>query len=192
MNSTSWQPAAWPARAHLLDFPDAASIRRDIARTIPSYREIATLEKKGDQFQWGGPRLCEGGAFPLPGGRARFVTSDPPTRRASSEDELYVTTRRGKQFNSIVQKEVDQLTGAARDHVFISAEDMARLGLVADQAIELTSAHGVFRGRVFEAAITHGNLSLHWPEANVLLDPERVDPDGKVPDYGARVRLRAL
>lgn len=184
--------AAWPARAHLLDFPDAASIRRDIARTIPSYREIAALEKKGDQFQWGGPRLCEGGAFPLPGGRARFVTSDPPTRRASSEDELYVTTRRGKQFNSIVQKEVDQLTGAARDHVFISAEDMARLGLVADQAIELTSAHGVFRGRVFEAAITRGNLSLHWPEANVLLDPERVDPDGKVPDYGARVRLRAL
>ena len=33
------------------------------------------LEKQGDQFQWGGARLCEGGHFPLPEGRARFVTS---------------------------------------------------------------------------------------------------------------------
>lgn len=184
--------AARPERAHLLDFPDAASIRADIAKTIPAYAPIATLTKKGDQFQWGGPRLCDGGAFPRPSGKARFVTADPPELGVSEPDELYVTTRRGKQFNSIVQKEVDQLTGAARDHVFVSAEDMARLGLRPDQAIELVSAHGVLRGRVFAAKLTPGNLQVHWPEANVLLDPERIDPGGKVPDYGTRVRVRAL
>lgn len=184
--------AAWPERAHLLEFPDALSIRADIAKTIPFYAPITTLMKKGDQFQWGGPRLCETGAFPRPSRKARFVTAEPPERCRAEPDELYVTTRRGKQFNSIVQNEVDQLTGAARDHVFISPEDMTRLGLRSNQPIELFNAHGVFRGRAFEAKLTLGNIQLHWPEANVLLDPEHIDPGGKVPDYGARVRVRAL
>lgn len=184
--------AALPEKTELLDLPDAASIRADIARTIPAYAEIATLEKKGDQFQWGGPRLCDGGEFPLPGGKARFRAFDPPDLRPRAEDELYLTTRRGKQFNSIVQKDVDQLTGAARDHVLMSRADMDRLGLHRDADIELTSGHGAMRGRVLEAKITPGNVQVHWPEANVLLDPERVDPGGKVPDYGARVRVRAL
>ena len=42
------------------------------------------------------------------------------------EGELLLSTRRGKQFNSMVQGRVDPLTGAARDHVLLSAED-ARL-----------------------------------------------------------------
>lgn len=184
--------AAVPEKKALLDFPDSASIREDIAKTIPAYAKIATLTKKGDQFQWGGPRLCENGEFPLPGGRARFRTFDPPDMKPRAEDELYVTTRRGKQFNSIVQKDVDQLTGAAREDVLISSEDMQRLGIARGQALELTSEHGVFRGRAFEAKVTPGNIQLHWPEANSLLDPERVDPGGKVPDYGTRVRVRAL
>ncbi|HEY8428338.1 MAG TPA: FdhF/YdeP family oxidoreductase [Sandaracinaceae bacterium] len=184
--------AAWPEKAALLDFPDAAAIRADIARTIPAYAPIATLANKGDQFQWGGPRLCEGGEFPLPGGKARFRTFDPPDLRPREEGELYLTTRRGKQFNSIVQAEVDRLTGAARDHVLMSRADMDRLGLHGDQEIELTSPYGTMRGRVFEAKITPGNVQAHWPEANVLLDPRRVDPGGKVPDYGVRVRVRAL
>ncbi len=117
---------------------------------------------------------------------------DPPDLRPRAEDELYLTTRRGKQLNSIVQKDVDQLTGAARDHVLMSRADMDRLGLHGDADIELTSGHGAMRGRVLEAKITPGNVQVHWPEANVLLDPERIDPGGKVPDYGARVRVRAL
>ncbi|MCA9582792.1 MAG: hypothetical protein KC416_13425, partial [Myxococcales bacterium] len=56
--------AARPDRADLVDLPDAAAIREDIARTIPAYAPIAELSAQGDQFQWGGPRLCEGGAFP--------------------------------------------------------------------------------------------------------------------------------
>jgi predicted molibdopterin-dependent oxidoreductase YjgC len=64
--------AARPERARVLAFPDAAAIREDIARTIPSYARIAELREKGDQFQWGGERLCDGGEFPLPGGKARF------------------------------------------------------------------------------------------------------------------------
>jgi molybdopterin-dependent oxidoreductase alpha subunit len=183
--------AACPQRAALLDLPDAAAIRADIARTIDFYAPIAALEKKGDQFQWGGERLCEGGEFPLPGGRARLHTFDPPDA-SRREGELYVTTRRGKQFNSIVQKDLDHLTGAERDHVLMSKDDMERLQLGADQPIALESPFGTFRGRVFEAAMTPGNVQLHWPEANALLDPDRVDPGGRAPDYGVRVRITRL
>jgi molybdopterin-dependent oxidoreductase alpha subunit len=184
--------AARPDDADALGLEDARAIREDIARTVEPYAPIRALAKKGDQFQWGGPRLCEGGVFPLPGGKARFATADPPDLTPRADDEMYVTTRRGKQFNSIVQHEVDQLTGAARDHVLISRADMERLGLHADQPVKLDSEHGTFTGRVFEAPITPGNLQLHWPEANVLLDPERLDPGGRVPDYGTRVRVSPL
>ena len=91
-----------------------------------------------------------------------------------------------------MQQPIDSLTGAARDHVLISRADIERLALRQDQPVKLESAHGTFTGRVFEAPITPGNLQLHWPEANVLLDPDRVDPGGKVPDYGTRVRISAL
>src|SRR5262249_1682224 len=35
----------------------AAAIRAEIARAVPLYRGIETLKTKGDQVQWGGPRL---------------------------------------------------------------------------------------------------------------------------------------
>ena len=38
---------------------------------------------------------------------------------------FHVTTRRGKQFNTLIYAEVDPLTGAARDAVLMSADDAA-------------------------------------------------------------------
>jgi len=36
---------------------------------------------------------------------------------------LYVSTRRGRQFNSMVYERTDPLTGAARDEILVSRED---------------------------------------------------------------------
>ena len=106
----------------------AAAIRDDIAAVVPGYEPIAGLRERGDQFQIGGPRLCEGPSFPLPGGRARFQRVTLP---ASDPDDgrLRLSTRRGKQFNSMVQSSRDALTGAARSDVLLSAADAQRLGL---------------------------------------------------------------
>ena len=62
---------ARPEMADRIRFADGAAIRREIAEVIPSYRGIERLRKGGDQFQWGGERLCEGGRFPTADGRAR-------------------------------------------------------------------------------------------------------------------------
>jgi molybdopterin-dependent oxidoreductase alpha subunit len=181
---------ARPEVARWLELPDARAIRDDIARTVPSYAGIERFAAPGDQLQWGGPRLCEGGQFPLPGGRARLFPLAPPDRQLAP-GELWLSTRRGKQFNSMVQAARDGLTGAERDHVLMSREDMRRLGVAPDQRIVVQSDHGRFVGRAFPAEIAQGNVQMHWPEANVLLAAGRVDPHCRVPDYNARVRIEA-
>jgi molybdopterin-dependent oxidoreductase alpha subunit len=183
--------SARPEHAALIDYADASAIRRDIARCVPSYLGIETLTKKGDQLQWGGARLCEGGVFPLPDARARFVTSQSPDARLE-RGRFHLSTRRGKQFNSIVQHDIDQLTGAARDHLFMNVEDMQQLGFAQDERVRVQSEHGACEARAFAAAMTRGNVQMHWPEANVLIGPGVRDPGGLVPDYNAVVRLEKL
>lgn len=105
-------------------------------------------------------------------------------------DALFaVSTRRGKQFNSIVQRDVDPLTGARRDEVLISPDDLTRLRLEDGASVRLCSASGVFVGRLKAAPIKPGNLEVHWPEGNVLLAGGLVDPDSLEPDYNALVTV---
>jgi len=182
--------AAKPEHEKALRFEDAAHIRRDIARDVPMYRGIEKLEKQGDQFQWGGERLCEGGVFHLPDGRARFEWRALP-ERTLKPGEFWLATRRGKQFNSIVQADMDPLTGALRDHVLLHPDDMEALGLRPDQRLVVKNDHGSFEGRAFPAAITRRNAQMFWPEANVLLPSGIIDPDGMVPDYNAKVTIEA-
>jgi len=182
--------AAFPERAASLGLEDAASIRDEIARVIPSYAGIEKLQKQGDQFQWGGPRLCEGGVFPLPEGRARLELKALPDRTLE-EGQLWLSTRRGKQFNSIVQSDVDKITGASRDHVLMHETDLSARGLMHNQPIRVLSAHGSYEGRAFAAPITPGNAQMHWPEANILLASDALDPEGMVPDYNVVVRIEA-
>jgi anaerobic selenocysteine-containing dehydrogenase len=103
-----------------------------------------------------------------------------------------VSTRRGKQFNSMIQREVDPLTGVRRDEVLISEEDIGRLHLREGAEVELRSACGAFRGRLKAAPILPGNLEVHWPEGNVLLSASRIDPDSMEPDYNAVVTLESV
>ncbi|MFI5309559.1 MAG: molybdopterin dinucleotide binding domain-containing protein, partial [Polyangiales bacterium] len=102
---------------------------------------------------------------------------------------FHLSTRRGKQFNSMVQAEIDQLTGASRDHLFMNVEDMQQLGLAQDGGVVVKSEHGALRARAFAAEVTRGNVQLHWPEANVLIGPGVRDPGGLVPDYNAVVQI---
>jgi molybdopterin-dependent oxidoreductase alpha subunit len=179
-------------------FADAASIRAEISRAVPLYAGIDTLKEKGDQVQWGGQRLFDDLRFATPDGRARFSvvelragrpltsTGVPPTSM-----RFRLSTRRGKQFNSIVQRETDPLTGAARDAVLMNAVDASRLGIETGDAVEVRSAAGTFRGRAQLAPIRAGNLAVHWPEGNSLLSAGDLDPESKEPDYNTVVWIAA-
>jgi predicted molibdopterin-dependent oxidoreductase YjgC len=176
---------ARPDRAAALSTPDLPALRREMAQAIPLYAGIETLRRQGDSIQWGGERLYSDGRFATPDGKARFAVVRPPA--AVARDGFFiVSTRRGKQFNSMVQRETDPLTGAAREDVLIAAEDAAALGVSTGDPVRLVSDCGEMRGRAFVAPIKAGNLEVHWPEGNALLGT-RIDPDSGEPDYNARV-----
>jgi molybdopterin-dependent oxidoreductase alpha subunit len=181
--------AVKPEGMKTLGCASGPAIRADIARANPAYAGIETLARQGDQFQWGGPHLGANRTFATKDGKAHFQPVSPPRARAQGERQLLLATRRGKQFNSMIQRDVDPLTGASRDHVFVSPQDAARLGLATDDPIVLKNDVGSFRGRVFVADVAPGTAQGHWPEVNVLIPDGIVDHDGGVPDYNAVVTV---
>ncbi len=180
--------SAWPERASPIEFKDATAIRAEIARAVPFYAGIEKLAKKGDAVQWGGRRLCEGAVFATPDGRARFqVVSAPDVD--PEKGTFLLSTRRGKQFNSMVQSDYDPLTGARRKDVLINPEEAASLGLRDGQPVVLRSEAGRLSGFLKFAPIQPRNLQVHWPEGNVLLSRGKVDPVCGIPDYNCVVQL---
>jgi molybdopterin-dependent oxidoreductase alpha subunit len=178
-----------PARAHLVAFPGGTQqIREEIARIVPSYAGIETLKASGDAIQWGGERLCEGQTFATPDGKAHFATV-LPIEATLPEGKLNLSTRRGKQFNSMVWKEKDPLNGAVRSDILISAADAAARGLADRAAVRVRSATGEVQAQVKIAPIRVGSVQMHFPEANPLIDGVHRDPISHVPDYNAIVEL---
>lgn len=180
-----------PDLAERLTFRDTAAVREEIARAIPFYDAIQHLRRAGDQFQYGGPHLCWGWRFPTPDGKAHFSVVPLP-RFELPADTFLLATRRGKQFNSMVQDRQDALTGAVRDAVLVNRDDAQRLGLKDADAVILRSGTGEFRGRVRIAPMKPGNLEIHWPEGNVLIDRRRRSPDAGIPDFNALVRMEKM
>jgi predicted molibdopterin-dependent oxidoreductase YjgC len=124
---------AFPERAHLLGCETGWKMREEIARIVPFYDGIQNLKQTGDAIQYGGPHLCAEWRFPTPDGKAHFRAVPLPERPVPSEAAdsgiqngkretrtFVVSTRRGKQFNSLIYAEVDPLNGASRDAVLIA------------------------------------------------------------------------
>src|SRR5687767_5779921 len=165
-------------------------MREEIARVVPFYDGIQKLRETGDAIQYGGPHLCADGKFPTTDGKAHFRVVDLPKQRAHANDQSFiVSTRRGKQFNTLIYDDVDPLTGAARDSVLMNPEDAASLHVTNNDRVALVNELGRFEGRVFLAPIARGNLQVHWPEANHIIRRGVTDALGGVPDYNAVVTV---
>ncbi len=204
--------AVAPKRAHLLGCETGWKMREEIARIVPFYDGIQHLKKTGEAVQYGGPHLCDGWKFATPDGKAHFravplppVAADVSRRvelgealdavcqpRSHERSHFVVSTRRGKQFNSLVYAEIDPLNGAQRDAVLMNPDDAARLHLIHDDRVALVNDIGRYEGRVFLAPIARGNLQIHWPEGNVIIRRGVVDKAGGVPDYNARVTVERI
>ena len=202
--------AAYPERARLLGCETGWAMREEIARVVPIYEGVQHLRKTGDAFQYGGPHLCAGGHFETADGQAHLRAVPVPQRSGHSPTcpapdhgavlgkpgeansaplTFHVSTRRGKQFNTLIYAETDPLTGADRDAVFMAEEDATRLGLRHNDRIALINDLGRYEGRVFLAELAPGNLQVLWPEGNVIIRRGVVDQGGGVPDYNALVRV---
>ncbi|HMJ88336.1 MAG TPA: molybdopterin-dependent oxidoreductase, partial [Candidatus Acidoferrum sp.] len=203
--------ATYPERSHLLGCETGQQIRDEIARIVPFYDGIQHLTKGGDQFQYGGRHLCADGVCTTSDGKAHFRVVPVPVSKVGSwltapdgdnaqlrpaeDSALYqfsVSTRRGKQFNTLIYAEVDPLNGASRDSVLMNPDDAAALRLKGNDRVALVNELGRFEACVHLAPIARGNLQIHWPEGNVIIRRGSVDAMGGVPDYNATVRVEKL
>ncbi|MEY3679909.1 MAG: hypothetical protein RL547_521 [Actinomycetota bacterium] len=180
-----------PDRASAFSWETNRDLRAEIARVVPQYAGIEDLADTGDAVQYGGRHLCVGGRFPTADERAVFSVVDvaPPNL---GPGQFFCSTRRGKQFNSMVFAATDPLTGATRDAVYIDADDARSLGVVDGDRIELTSRVGSFVGRAHVVRLASRSVQVHWPEGNVLIDASVSEDASRIPDYNAVVTIERL
>jgi len=180
--------AARPALAPHFAWKGTPEIRREMERAMPLYAGIEALAREGQWVQWGGERLYRDGFTRMPDGRARFSPVALPAIEIPP-GSFYLTTRRGKQFNSMTQGGRDFLMGStSRSDVLMSPADAARLGLAEGAAVRLRSEVGEWVGRARLAPMKERHLQTYWPETNVLI-PRRFDPVSGEPDYNAMVTV---
>jgi len=178
-----------PEKAHLFGCETGWRMREEIARVIPFYDGVQHLRRIGDAFQYGGAHLCAGGVFATDDGKAHL--SAPQVPAGNAEGCFHLSTRRGKQFDTLIYAETDPLTGADRDAIFMSDDDATRLGVENGERIVLVNDIGRYEGRVFLADLAPGNLQVMWPEGNVIIRRGVADTGGGVPEYNAQVRVES-
>jgi len=177
-----------PAHKPLFAWQSTAEVRAEMGRTMPLYAGIEGLAAEGQWVQWGGARLGQNGFPNMPDGRALFSTMAIPTP-AIPAGKLMLTTRRGKQFNSITYGNKDPITASARrDDVLFHADDLRERGLADGERVVLRSDAGVMEATARTGPCRRKHAQAFWPEANVLLS--RVyDPVSGEPDYNAVVTV---
>ena len=173
---------AKPGLAAQLTFAGTEAIRTEIAAAIPAYNGIQTLKKKGDSFQCGGPMLCANWNFATPDGKAHFKPVSSPLIEVP-EGAFRVVTRRGKQFNSMVHEDIDASTTATRDAIMMNPDDARSLHLKNGDRVCLRNDFGLYAGEVLMADVAAGTIEVHWPEGNVLVNPQARSPLAKIPAF---------
>jgi molybdopterin-dependent oxidoreductase alpha subunit len=172
-------------------FSGTPQIRAEIAKVIPMYAGIENLQQKGDQFQIAGRHLCASGVFKTQDLKGKFSLVAPAD--STIPDGFFrLSTRRGKQFNSMVHEQKDSINGATRDAVLMNPNDAAKLGVQHGSAVRLSSSSGSMVARVCVANVKPGNVQVHFPEGNVLLDKTKRSDQSHIPDYNALVQISGI
>ena len=182
----------YPERKGQITFKNAQAIREEIARANPTYAGIEKLRKQGDQFQYGGRVLYREGQFKTPDGKGHFSALTPPELHLP-EGKFALSTRRGKQFNSLVYKKVDPNTGAGRQALLMAAEDAATIGVRDGDAVLVRSDNGAsMQFFVKLDKIKPRNVQAFWPECNPLIRRRVCDIAAGIPDFNAVVSIEPV
>lgn len=178
----------YPERKAQIHFNNAQEIRDEIAIAVPMYDGIQHLKQKGDVFQYGGAWLCEDGICPTKDGQGTLIPVELPERR-KPEGHFYITTRRGKQFNSMIYSDKDPFNAADRFSVLMNSEDGKIHQIQEGDSVVVHNAIGIFYGHAKFVNIRSGNIELYWPEANVILPKGVYEPLAGIPEYNTTVAL---
>jgi anaerobic selenocysteine-containing dehydrogenase len=100
-----------------------------------------------------------------------------------------MTSRRGKQFNSMTYGQRDTVSRArSRKDVLFAEQDLLKLGLSDGDAVLLRNELGELRGHARAGPCRPGHVQAFWPESNALTQ-RRYDAVSGEPDYNAVVSV---
>jgi anaerobic selenocysteine-containing dehydrogenase len=89
----------------------------------------------------------------------------------------------------MIYSEKDPFNGADRYDVLINEEDAKELGIANHEAIVVYNQYGTFQGRAKYADTRRGNISVYWPEGNVLLQKGIYEQFAGIPEYNIGVTV---
>src|SRR5262249_21542774 len=107
--------------------------------------------------------------------------------------KFILSTRRGKQFNSMIYSKKDTQNGFGRDALLLSKEDASALHVSEGAPVLVKSDNGQsMECHVHIANIQPRSVQAYWPECNVLVRRRVCDVASGVPDYNAIVEIEPL
>ncbi len=175
---------------HAFPYENTDDVRAEMGKLMPLYAGIEGLHQEGEFVQWGGARLGQNGFSNMPEKRAILTTIALPKQYADvPTGKFMLTTRRGKQFNSILFAKNDPITGSpGRSDILFAAADLASLGIKEGDPVLLRSDVGEMHAVARIGPCRQHHVQAFWPESNVLLS-RRYDPISGEPDYNAIVSV---
>jgi molybdopterin-dependent oxidoreductase alpha subunit len=167
-------PADWDGLVE-----DYDRIRDRIERVVPGFADFNRRIRQGPFYLPNAPR--DERTFNTPSRKAVFTTHALPPKWPGPGQLVMMTIRTHDQFNTTIYGLDDRYRGIfnGRRVIFMNEEDMAGLGLVQGQLVDITSH---FNGQTREApdfmvapfTIPLGCAATFFPEANVLVPVDSV------------------
>jgi molybdopterin-dependent oxidoreductase alpha subunit len=158
-------------------------IRDGIEAVFPDFRDFNSRVRVRGGFHL--TVAASARQWNTPNGKANFLVH--PERAATSDGLLLTTIRSHDQYNTTIYGFNDRYRGITgrRDVVFFNADDLAMLGLVHGDLIDVQAAHGAtLRGFTAIAhPIARGSLAAYYPEANCLVPLGDHDAHSGTPAY---------
>ncbi|MBE9185872.1 FdhF/YdeP family oxidoreductase [Microcoleus sp. LEGE 07076] len=164
---------------------DTRYVRQLIAKTIPGFEKMATIDDTKEEFTIGG-RIFSEPNFPTDSGKAKmFVAPLPvlklPEIKDFGESEsvrglvvALMTGRSYSQHNTVVYKIDDKYRGMPhRNCILMNREDAESAGLQEHQRVTVRGNAGKMENvEVIYGAVRAGAALMFYPEVNVIFHPE--------------------
>lgn len=168
-------PVDWNALRSLKE------VRKLIAKAIPGFEEIASIDQTRREFTIGG-RVFHTPSFNTTDGKAVMHTT--PLSSFPHDGLRLITLRSEGQFNTVVYEEYDLYRGLPhRFCILVAAEDAKRLNMQDGERITVRGEAGVMNDiELVIGKIRPGVVAMFYPESNVLIKAN-VDQRSKTPAF---------
>jgi molybdopterin-dependent oxidoreductase alpha subunit len=175
---------------------DPAYVRELIARTVPGYGAIATIDSSRREFEVAG-RVFDEPRFATASGRAQLAPTPLPDLALPDPEHFggmalgerglvlsLITARSYGQHNTVVYKLGDSYRGMPHRHtILMNPDDLVATGLAAHQRVTVQGDAGRLEDiEVIPGSIRPGAALMFYPEANVLMHAV-VDPQSGTPAF---------